>query len=76
MANFDKLDKIYSKVCANRLTLNDPKFLTEHPSFMFRPAGTVMFSICSVNSGSSTIAENRHEKYLNKHFQEFKSRKS
>jgi len=36
------------------LTLYDPRFLTEQPSLTLRPAGTVTFSMYSVNSGSST----------------------
>lgn len=36
-------------------TLYDPRFLTEHPSFTLRPAGTVTFTMGSVNSGSSVI---------------------
>lgn len=38
-------------------TLYDPRFLTEHPSFTLRPAGTVTFTMGSVNSGSTTITE-------------------
>lgn len=38
-------------------TLYDPRFLTEHPSFTLRPAGTVTFTIGSVNSGSPIITE-------------------
>lgn len=38
------------------LTLYDPKFFTEHANFTLRPAGTVMFSMTSVNSGSSITA--------------------
>lgn len=38
-------------------TLYDPRFLTEHPSFTLRPAGTVTFVMGSVNSGSSAITE-------------------
>lgn len=34
-------------------TLYDPRFFTEHASLMLRPAGTVIFSMTSVNSGSS-----------------------
>lgn len=41
---------------AGARTLKDPKFLTEQASFTLRPAGAVMFSISSVNSGSSDIA--------------------
>lgn len=43
-------------------TLYDPRFLTEHPSFTLRPAGTVTFSIGSVNSGSSVFAEKTKRK--------------
>lgn len=39
-----------------KLTLYDPKFLTEQPNLTFLPAGTVTLSITSVNSGSSNIA--------------------
>lgn len=39
------------------LTLYDPRFLTEHPSFTLRPAGTVTFVMGSVNSGSPAITE-------------------
>lgn len=46
------------RIFVNELTLNEPKFLTEHAMRTFRPAGTVTFSIISVNSGSST-AENQ-----------------
>lgn len=38
------------------LTLNVPKFLTEHAIRTFLPAGTVTFSMISVNSGSSANA--------------------
>jgi len=38
-------------------TLYDPRFLTEHPSFTLRPAGTVTFVMGSVNSGSPEITE-------------------
>lgn len=38
-------------------TLYDPRFLTEHPSFTLRPAGTVTFVMGSVNSGSPAITE-------------------
>lgn len=40
-------------VVRNQNTLYDPRFFTEHASLMLRPAGTVMFSMTSVNSGSS-----------------------
>lgn len=39
----------------------DPRFLTEQPSLTFLPAGTVTFSITSVNSGSSTTAKNKQK---------------
>lgn len=38
------------------VTLNVPRFLTEHAIRTFLPAGTVTFSIISVNSGSSATA--------------------
>jgi hypothetical protein len=38
------------------LTLYVPRFLTEQASLTLRPAGTVIFSICSVNSGSSFVS--------------------
>lgn len=38
-------------------TLNDPRFLTVQASFTFLPAGTVIFSIWSTNSGSSVCPE-------------------
>lgn len=37
-------------------TLYDPRFLTEQANLTFLPAATVMFSMMSVNSGSSTAA--------------------
>lgn len=43
--------------CEMGLTLYEPRFFTEHASFTLRPAGTVMFSMTSVNSGSSRTAE-------------------
>lgn len=46
------------------LTLYDPKFFTEHASLIFRPAGTVIFSMVSVNSGSSDSAENRKKRKI------------
>lgn len=54
------------------LTLKDPKFFTEHANLTFLPAGTVTFSITSVNSGSSVITVNRmkekHELIFKSHF--------
>lgn len=44
-----------------RLTLKGPKFLTEHASLTFLPAGTVIFSMISVNSGPSCTAENKEK---------------
>lgn len=38
-----------------------PRFLTEHASLMLRPAGTVIFSMTSVNSGSSGKARQGKE---------------
>lgn len=40
-------------------TLNGPRFFTEQASLTFRPAGTVIFSIISVNSGSSDTARKK-----------------
>lgn len=45
--------------CPPPLTLYGPRFFTEHASFTFRPAGAVMFSMISVNSGSSETTEKR-----------------
>lgn len=45
-------------VVVETLALNVPKFLTEHAIRTFLPAGTVTFSITSVNSGSSTTTRN------------------
>lgn len=43
-------------------TLYDPRFFTEHASFILRPAGTVIFSMTSVNSGSSGSAAKGEKK--------------
>lgn len=42
-----------------KLTLYEPRFLTEQANFIFLPAGTVMLSMTSVNSGSSVSTEMR-----------------
>lgn len=42
-------------------TLNGPRFFTEQASFTFLPAGTVILSIISVNSGASVMAVNKKE---------------
>lgn len=44
------------KTARHELTLYDPRFFTEHANLTFLPAGAVMFSIVSVNSGSSKSA--------------------
>lgn len=51
-----------------KLTLNDPKFLTEHAIRTFLPAGTVTFSMISVNSGSSATASKSVERKKAKEF--------
>lgn len=49
------------------LTLYEPRFFTEHANLTFRPAGTVIFSMRSVNSGSSESAvAKKREKRSNK----------
>lgn len=55
-----KLNQILSS-----LTLYGPRFFTEQASFTFLPAGTVIFSIISVNSGSSATTETERMKQNN-----------
>lgn len=53
----------------SKFTLNEPRFFTEHDIRTFLPAGTVTFSMISVNSGSSETAihvKKRIKKEFNK----------